>query len=211
MKLIPFFTTKLEKICASSMLLVKLMSIYYKKIVKREVALGEISSRDQVLCIGGGPLPCTALEIACQTGAHVQVVDIDPQAVNIARRVIRSLNMSKQVKVSLASGQIVDASHYSVVHVALQAHPHEEILKNIWKKAPCGTRILMRSPRNFLKSLYDYMAAECPCGKCKQIEQRNLTMNSTLLFTKEGEEEVNEKVPAAFDHLVVDGAGSMVG
>ncbi len=211
MKLIPSFTTKLERICASSSLLVKLMNMYYKETVRREVSLGKISNKDQVLCIGGGPLPCTALEIACQTGACVQVVDIDPKAVSIARKVIKSLNMSKRVKVSLASGEMVDASKYSVVHVALQAHPHEEILRNIWRKVPMGARILMRSPRNCLKNLYDYMEAECPCGKCEQIEQRNITMKSTLLFTKEMGGAENEKVSGVFNHLVVDGTGTMVG
>lgn len=185
MELIPSFTKRLERFCATSPLLIKLMNRYYQGIVKREVALGKISKKDAVLCIGGGPLPCTAIEIAHQTGAQVQVVDIDPQAVRMARQVIERLNMSNRIKVIHTAGQAVDASRFTVVHVALQAHPHEEILKHIFENAPKGARILMRSPKSFLENLYNYEEFSCPCAQCNQIKQRNLTMKSTLLFTKE--------------------------
>ncbi|SCZ06885.1 nicotianamine synthase family protein [Alkaliphilus peptidifermentans] len=185
MKLIPTFTSKLEKLCSISPLLIKLVEIYYKDLVKREVDLGQISCDDHVLCIGGGPLPCTALAIANQTGAQVYVIDIDPLSVEIAQKVIKRLNMTQKVKVGLASGQQMDVSDFSVVHVALQAYPREDIFKNVWKKAPAGARILMRSPKEALRPFYSSLPDEChKCHQCMNIKQNNMTISCTLLFTK---------------------------
>ncbi|WP_026478883.1 SAM-dependent methyltransferase [Alkaliphilus transvaalensis] len=184
MKIIPTFTVGLERLFSSFPLLINICSLYYKEIVKKEIKLGEISSHERVLCIGGGSVPCTALEIAKRTGAKVQVVDIDPTAVENAKKVVKRLGMESQIDVKLASGQQIDTSSFNVIHVALQAQPHEEILENVWKKAPCGTRVLIRSPKDCLRKFYTALSRDYSCINCKSIEQKYCTMKETLLFTK---------------------------
>ncbi|KAB3534047.1 hypothetical protein F8154_09910 [Alkaliphilus pronyensis] len=174
MKFIPFITKEIEKIMSISPFLIKLCSLYYKRIVSNEIKLGAITNKDRVLCIGGGPIPATALEIAYKTGAIVDVIDGDPDAVDIARKVVKTLRISDKVKIEHGIGQKVDASDYSVIHVALQACPHDSILKNVWGKAPIGARILMRCPKESLAHCYTALSKEAYCYQCKQIEQNNL-------------------------------------
>ena len=78
------------------------------------------------------------MEIANQTGAKIVVVDKDPKAVEIARRVIKRYNMEDQIKVKLADGINISAVDYSVIHVALQVCNRTKVLQNILSKAPKG-------------------------------------------------------------------------
>ncbi|AFS77432.1 hypothetical protein Curi_c03570 [Gottschalkia acidurici 9a] len=185
MSIIPRFTKSLERITSFFPRLVYFYSLYYKDIVEKEVELGQLTEEDKVLCIGGGPFPCTALEIAYQTGAKVCVVDCDPVAVSCAQRVIDKLNMSERVRVFISRGEDIDPSKYSVIHMALQVFPKDKILKNILKRCSSETRVLVRSPKEHLKSLY-FKEFEITDNQYQNqsIDQDNCTMNATLLFRK---------------------------
>ncbi|WP_031516003.1 nicotianamine synthase family protein [Desulfofalx alkaliphila] len=189
MKVISLFTKQLEKSLAHFPTLINLYGLYYKDIVKREVELGHIIPEDRILVIGGGPLPCTAMEIADQTGAKIVVVDKDPKAVEIARRVIKRYNMEDQIKVKLADGINISAVDYSVIHVALQVCNRTKVLQNILSKAPQGARILVRSQRDVLKRMYSALPAWCK--NCRFVEQKNSTMKATLLLIK-GQEKIGD-------------------
>ncbi|QGG46628.1 class I SAM-dependent methyltransferase, putative [Heliorestis convoluta] len=186
-------TPLLEKIALYSPGLFRLQKRYYEEIVGREIVLGSITEKDTVLCIGGGPLPCTALEIAKRTGAIVHVIDSDLGAVYSARKFVHKLNLSNQVKIFCAQGQTIDTSSYSVVHVALQAKPHDLILKNIWRKAKEGTRVLLRCPDiSSFKSLFE-QEKNPYCSACTLIEQKSATLKGTVLLQK-GRENLEKNV-----------------
>ncbi len=180
-------TKRIEKILALFPWLFNLYRLYYRRTVEQEIILGCISCRDRVLCIGGGPFPCTALEIAGRTGARVQVVDNDPEAVEKARQVVETLNMDSIVRVEHAEGQHLELKDFSVIHVALQVHPREEVLKHILQKASKGVRVLLRTPENGLKSYYSPLSQEYYSRSCGYIKQGNGTLKATLLFQNGGE------------------------
>lgn len=186
-------TKLMEHLAASVPVLINFVRLYYKEIVAREIALGGISSQDKVLCIGGGPLPCTAMEIAQKTGASVWVIDNDPVAVSKAKQVIKKLGLSEQIQVMCCDGLQIEASKFTVIHIALQVQFQDKIVNNLWRHAPNGARILLRSPRQSLQSLYCVFTNEKLCSSCQTVEQKNCTMNATLLFTKEKEVKFNEK------------------
>ncbi len=204
-------TKHLERLAVALPLLIGFFRLYYKNIVEKEISLGSISCEDKVLCIGGGPLPCTAMEIAQKTGATVQVIDNDPFAVEAARIILEKLNMEDRVKVDYCDGLKVDASQFSVIHVALQVQCHDRILKNIWNKAPLGARILMRSPRESLQVFYSAIVNEC-LTSCQYVEQENCTMKATIMLIKEKQErEASEKMGIALRRVAANRRTSLVG
>lgn len=148
MEIIPILTKGLEKIASFFPIIIPIHHLYYNALVEGEIHTCNISCKDKVLCIGGGPLPCTAMEIARKTGAYVEVIDNDPKSVKMANRVLSLLNMDKNIKVIENSGQQVDASKYSVIHVARQVTPKIETFRNVWGKAPKGARILVRRAKD---------------------------------------------------------------
>ncbi|WP_347568872.1 hypothetical protein [Evansella sp. AB-P1] len=179
----PACTTFFEKNLCHLFPLSLLLKKYYAPIVKREVLLGKINEEDQVLCIGGGALPWTAVEIATQTGATVHVIDSDPYAVKLASKFIRLLKLEGKVNVRFGDGQYVDASGFTVAHIALQAYPQEKILCHLLQSISRNGRVLVRCPKKRMACLYgDCIAPSCLNGK--STKQSCSTMKETLLFTK---------------------------
>ncbi|MGF7184381.1 hypothetical protein GGQ84_000464 [Desulfitispora alkaliphila] len=210
-KIIPGITKLLENICAALPVLVCLKRKYYKQIVENEVKQGVVSEGDRVLCIGGGPLPCTAMEIASNTGAEVTVIDNDSRAVSAAKRIVRHFGLDNRVKVFYGDGCTFDASKYSVVHIALQAYPKDKILKNVWKTAPSGAKVLVRNPRQGLRGLYHSMNQYCDCNHCKVIGQKNCTMKATILFTKDWGSEALEAPSTVFNRSTGNNSTTLAG
>jgi len=175
-------TKQIEKMMALFPWFFRLYRLYYRRIVEKEIHLGCISCQDRVLCIGGGPFPCTALEIAGKTGARVHVIDNDLEAVAYARRVVESLNMDNIVRVEHAEGKRLEVKSFTVVHVALQVTPREEVLKNILEKASQRVRILLREPGEEFKSYYAPLSREYYARSSGLITQGNGTIKATLLF-----------------------------
>ena len=193
MGVVSFATKAVERMALTFPFLTKALRMNYKKVVENEIALGKINCGDKVLCIGGGPLPYTALEIADRTGAKVEIIDNDMHAVKAAKDLIEKLNMSDRVRVIYGDGQEVDTSEFSVIHVAMQAEPHDRILENVWQKSRAGTRILLRRPNNGLEVLYSNLPQGCHYPTCDFSGQNSCTIKETLLFTKRQGREVHEE------------------
>ncbi len=186
--MIPSITKKVEQMAVISQLFGKIYRIYYKRLVAKEIAIATISQNDHILCIGGGPFPGTAIEIAEQTGAHVTVVDKDPEAVEISRKVVSRLRLDNRIQVIQANGENVSAHRYSLVHIALQVYPKEEVLANICHQITPNTRILMRKTKvifshilygietDFCSSNADYLDQNLRCVNC--------TMKNAVLLVK---------------------------
>lgn len=213
MKLIPFVTKELEKIFSKSTVLMKLYSAYYKRIVKKEVELAGIDNNDSVLFIGGGSIPCTALQMASMTGARVMIIDVDPVAVERANKIISKLNLSHRVKARLISGQKINAGDFSVIHIARQAMPHDEIMENITKKLSDDTKILLRSNLFSFEKLNIIHVDNCKYIYIQQIKQGLLGFKSTFMFTimkNRRNESESKKVNSYTDGFNSNVAGTMV-
>lgn len=152
--MIPAITEFTEKALSHVPETYPLMRLYYGSIVEREIQLAGIKRHDRVLCVGGGAFPATAMEICRKTGAAVDVLDCDADAVFHARELLRKMGMW-QIFVHHGCGQTFDPSPYTVVHVALQVRGRDKILANLRQKAEANTRVLVRLPREGLERFYD--------------------------------------------------------
>lgn len=148
------FTKKIERLCYQLPLAAYLCRKYYANIVQNEVKLGRIDARDHVLCIGGGPVPCTAIEIAIRTGAKVDVIDSDLQAVIHARHLIERLCLAERMKVYHVRGECYDVKTYTVIHIAKQVFPRQAVIDWTLSQADLGARILIRHAKSSMKCLY---------------------------------------------------------
>ncbi len=146
MGLISRLTKTMEESWGRFAWLRRLSDSYYEGLVRREAVLGQITDSDRVLCIGGGCMPCTAMEIQRRTGALVWVADNDLAAVARARDVIRESRLEQKIRVIYGDGSNLDMEDFTVVHIALQVFPKNRVVCNVLKKAAPGTRIVVRHP-----------------------------------------------------------------
>lgn len=128
---------------------------YYRNCVAEEIHLGHINATDRVLCIGAGPLPCTAIEIANRCGARIVAIDCDAAAVECAQHTIAQLGLQAIIEMEQADGRDYDAGGFDVVHIARQAVPQADILARVWATARLGARIILRRPHLWLRPLYE--------------------------------------------------------
>lgn len=183
------WTKWMEKRISSSNFLIRLYEKYYKKIVRNEIKLAEVKSSDKILCIGGGSIPCTALQMVNLTGAKVDVIDVDNRAVYNARNVVDKMGLNNKIYIINARGEETDISSYDVIHVALQVTPKEEVVEHIWSKARKGTRILVRMPKKNLRCFYSnisdkYLNEKENCSSNCCLNNGLNTMKEVLLMIK---------------------------
>ncbi len=193
---IPYLVSLMEKKIASHRLLVSLLSRYYRKVVSREVNLAGVTSADQVLCVGCGGIPSTAIQTAKLTGAQVWAIDIDGEAVEAARRSIASLKMEEQIIAAEADGAGEIPFSFNVALVALQAEPKKEILDNLTKQGEPGVRLVFRRPRHHLFEQYDLLPSR-PVPD-RQVLQQQPTFDSSVLYLGNQENQGNQ---GSFRHL----------
>ena len=188
--MIKTWTKWFEKLLFNSDKLVNLYDKYYKDIVKKEIRLAKIKSIDKVLIIGGGAVPCTAINIASTTDARVDVIDIDEEAVKSSKELIQRLGLEDRIKIYLKDAKNIDVKNYDVIHIALLVTPKEEIVNNIWNRCSKGTRMLIRQPKKFLKIFYSNLSEVFIMGKkdkMKKICENNgfNTIDDLLLLVKD--------------------------
>ena len=73
---------------------------------------------ENVLFIGSGPLPLTAVLIHQRTGAHVTCVDCDPEAIAQSSRLLSKLSLDQALRVSCGYGDQIPACRFDLVVIA---------------------------------------------------------------------------------------------
>lgn len=147
-------TNVLEKLSGKLSLSRNLMLTYYQPIVKKEVDLCQAQAGDEILCVGGGYFPCTAILFQQLSGAMVTVIDKDEQAVAYAKDLVQSLGYGDKVKVLHVDGLDSVASNFDIVHIAMQVSPKEAVFAQLKGTMKVDAKILIRTPKDHLQRGY---------------------------------------------------------
>ena len=110
---------------------------------------------ENMLFIGSGPVPISALHMHLQTGRPVDCLDRDPQAVEISRELVRKAGLENAIRIFCDRGEQHNVSKYDLVLVALLAKPKRAILRNLRKSTNPGAHILCRTSTGLRKLVYE--------------------------------------------------------
>lgn len=155
MKLIMQATQVVEKALMHWPWLQKKQWQHYLHRVQKEAHLVTLLPQEKILCIGAGYLPFTALAWSQLTQTCVDAIDNQPQIVHQGRLWLDDNQLSQQVDIRCEEGCEIDASGYSLIHLAAQAAPQAQILQHLWPQLAPGTRVLIRLPHPWLKVGYE--------------------------------------------------------
>jgi len=179
------FTYKIENQAVEVGLVYKFACEYYREVIYKEIILASITAKDHILCIGGGMCPFSAILFHQITGAKVTVADNNETCIPKAGSVIDKLRLSENIRVVHQDGACEKAcfSQYSVVHLALQVSPMEQVFSAVEKKIMPGTRLLVRRPKKQLDNMYSEV-----CGNtldcCPYTTHKSRNIGSTVLYIK---------------------------
>lgn len=179
-------TRKIEYLASRNKLIYGISALYYRSIVENEVKLAGITPADQVLCIGGGPCPFTGILIHRLTGARVTIVDNIYNCVLCARHLIAGLGLDQHLKVIYADGKDIEVDCYSVIHLALQVAPFEEVFMELERKCRQGTRLLVRLPKKTARPFYSHEGGVFFSDCRYAVHGKSKNVAGTALYIKAG-------------------------
>ena len=182
------FTYKVENQAVEAGLVYKIASGYYHDVIQKEATLANITNKDHVLCIGGGICPFSAILFHQITGAKVTVIDNNEICIPKAKQIIEKLGIDEYVDVIFQDGGSADASFakYSVIHLALQVSPAEQVFSAVKSQIVPGTKVLVRRPKKQLDGMYSQFAdSALACQPYITHKSRNI--GSTVLYIKSDE------------------------
>ena len=120
---------------------------YYDSIVRSEIKLGQINKSDNVLCIGGGNCPFTAILFNRLTGAKITVIDSNADCVRNATVFVQKHGFGEQIRILHLDGKVLsdtDLQQFAIIHIALQVSPMEAVFMQIMRNAKSETKVLVR-------------------------------------------------------------------
>ena len=117
----------------------------YQELVDKEINMGGISQNDQVIIIGCGSLPITAILVAMKTKAHVTAIDKDNNAVKKAVNYIKNHHLEERIKIEHAVGESYPLNRFDVVYLSYGMKNKENIFKIIIKNTKKDSRIIFRT------------------------------------------------------------------
>lgn len=170
----------LEKIISSNWVLSHFYAKPYLSVIKSEVDMAKISSKDKVLSIGCGAIPFTAVYIAKLTGAKVIAIDNDLAAIKKASQFVLKHNIGQLVDFKCISGEDVSAKDFTVAFVALQARPKDKIISNLLKTGT-DIKIIARKPLSKLTKEYD-MLPDCYNYQNICFHSKMKTFDASVLY-----------------------------
>lgn len=147
-------TKILEKNMGTHSLLQNVMLSYYRPIVRKEVDLANTHKNHEVLCVGGGYLPCTAILFHQLSNATVTVIDNDAEAVEASSTLVRSLGYENKVMVKHTDGLELERNRFDIIHIAMQVSPKEEVFQHLHSSMKENAKILIRTPKQHLERGY---------------------------------------------------------
>lgn len=126
--------------------------VAYEDIVEKEVRLTGISKVDSVLVIGCGSVPSTSVLIAEKTNAKVVSIDVDKSAVNSSQKIIKKLDLSDKVDISLVKDDFYQVDDFDFIFVLYGVKKIDKIFENIFKNGKSSVKVVLRSSSKDLKN-----------------------------------------------------------
>ena len=127
--------------------------VAYKRLVQRELELLDPNTDAQILHVGCGPLPMTAMVLA-KEGYSVTAIDHDPAAVEAAQAAVDSRNLDKKIEIYHANGEGVEPSDFDVVWLSFHVYPKAKIVQQLVTDLQAHQSLVYRRPRGWSEHLY---------------------------------------------------------
>ena len=177
-------TKNIECLAAKNISIYRAVSLYYRNLVKDEVALANIRSTDKILCIGGGPCPISGILLHEYTKAYVTIIDNDESCIQMSRKLIKNLGYEDVIDVFYGDGNDVSTKDYTVIHVAAQVSPMEQTFCRLRRGCSLGAKVLIRLPKKTLSNFYSIKDRTIFNNCCGRAIHSGRNIESTALFIK---------------------------
>jgi len=117
----------------------------YAELVKKEIEMSKITSKDCILIIGCGTLPSTSLLISMKTNAKIVAIDKDKKAIKGAETFLSNIKMNDKIILKHADGLDYPFNDFNVIIILYGVKNLEKIIGDLYTKTKSNTRIIIRT------------------------------------------------------------------
>lgn len=117
----------------------------YAELVKKEIKMTKITSKDSVLIIGCGTLPSTSLLISIETKAKIVAIDKDKKAIEGAKTFLSNIQMKNKIILKYADGLDYPLNDFNVIFILYGVKNLEKIIDHLYLKANSNSKIIVRT------------------------------------------------------------------
>ena len=126
-----------------------------KMLGEKEIELSKLNRESYVFFIGSGPFPWTAINYVISKGCKATCIDKDPDAVNVARQLIKTLGLDALIDISCTNAQNFYYNQATHVVIAAMVQPKTAILKQIKDTSKQNIKIIVRSSFGLYFFIYE--------------------------------------------------------
>jgi len=159
----------------------KIAKIYEKTISKeyeRESKLFDISHDKNILHIGCGAYPITAMTIAKINGSKITGIDKSARTIKLAKNIIQEKNLYERITIEQGDGTNYPLDGFDTIIISGCAHPKQKILEHVFESAKSQSKIIFRTSGISVKSIIGNINLHQDISLIEKIE------NHPFPFTK---------------------------
>ncbi len=138
---------------------IKRFAILYENTLSKEYEkegeLFNISESKNILHIGCGSYPVTAINLAKYNGGKVVAIDIDPRAIKLATKVINNKKLQDKISINKGDGRSYPIKKFDAIIISSCSIPKIDILNHIFKTANINSKIIVREIYGARKAVED--------------------------------------------------------
>lgn len=135
------------------------IAILYEKVIskkyKKEGETSDISNGNNILHIGCGAYPITAITLAKLNGAKIVGIDNNQRIIEAAKNIINKKKLHEQITIEYGDGVDYPVESFNAIIVSGCSLPKIKILEHIFEGAKPQSKIIIREPSATTKSVID--------------------------------------------------------
>lgn len=138
----------------------KIADLYEKAIGRqytKEYDQFELLKYKKILHIGCGAYPLTEITLANSSNVEVVGIDKNPDAVVLAKYIIRRKKLEEKVTITDGDGINYCADGFDVIIISSCSTPKEKVFENIFKRANKNSIIIVRTVNSDINNILNYI------------------------------------------------------
>ena len=151
----------------------KIAEIYEKTISKeyeKESKVFDISNNKNILHIGCGAYPITALTLAKINGAKIVGIDRNPKSIKLAKNIVQEKNLNTKITIEQGDGENYPVEEFDMIIISGCSFPKRQILEHVFENAKPQSKIILRTSDLSAKSVLSCMNLHQDVVLAKKIE-----------------------------------------
>ncbi|MFW6220328.1 MAG: nicotianamine synthase family protein [Nanoarchaeota archaeon] len=117
----------------------------FNTLIQNEIKLANISSKDNLLFIGSGSFPISAILFENYLNCNISCYDKNLVAVKKSKEVLKKMNLDEKINVYNKDGCNLNENNYDVIVLALLSKPKKELLHKIKPLLNYDTKLICRT------------------------------------------------------------------